>query len=260
MTQVAFSTSLCIVLYHAQRHAWGRLAFHLVLIELSLSKTSPLLNIRLMGQPPLAPTPRQRHGGDDMPPFHTPVPRRTFHNAHSMRPFHPARSPPCAQAALFANTIVCLPTGLGKTLVAAVLIYNYYRWFPTGLAVFTAPTRPLVAQQHRACLKLLGLPPAHTAEMTGATHAGSDARAALWREKRVVFTTPQAFGADVRTGALPHKRLTLVVVDECHRARGNSDPVPALRELLRELRATFRVVGLSATPGSSVADVQQVAR
>jgi hypothetical protein len=34
--------------------------------------------------------------------------------------------------ALFANTLVCLPTGLGKTLIAAVVMYNYYRWFPTG--------------------------------------------------------------------------------------------------------------------------------
>jgi hypothetical protein len=34
--------------------------------------------------------------------------------------------------ALFTNTLVCLPTGLGKTLIAAVVMYNFYRWFPTG--------------------------------------------------------------------------------------------------------------------------------
>jgi len=34
--------------------------------------------------------------------------------------------------ALFLNTLVCLPTGLGKTLIAAVVMYNYYRWFPSG--------------------------------------------------------------------------------------------------------------------------------
>lgn len=35
--------------------------------------------------------------------------------------------------ALFMNTLVCLPTGLGKTLIAAVVMYNYYRWFPAGI-------------------------------------------------------------------------------------------------------------------------------
>ncbi len=34
------------------------------------------------------------------------------------------------QAALLANTLVCLPTGLGKTLIAAVVMYNFSRWFP----------------------------------------------------------------------------------------------------------------------------------
>ncbi|CAI5463767.1 unnamed protein product [Closterium sp. Yama58-4] len=37
-----------------------------------------------------------------------------------------------AEAALFANTLVCLPTGVGKTLIAAVVMANYYRWFPYG--------------------------------------------------------------------------------------------------------------------------------
>ena len=36
--------------------------------------------------------------------------------------------------ALFKNTLVSLPTGLGKTFIAAVVMYNFYRWFPTGSA------------------------------------------------------------------------------------------------------------------------------
>ena len=40
----------------------------------------------------------------------------------------PARLP--LQTALLANTLVCLPTGLGKTLIAAVVMHNFARWFP----------------------------------------------------------------------------------------------------------------------------------
>lgn len=48
-----------------------------------------------------------------------------------------------AQSALFSNTLVCLPTGLGKTFIAAVVIYNYLRWFPEVLFTITIGFRSL---------------------------------------------------------------------------------------------------------------------
>lgn len=41
-----------------------------------------------------------------------------------------------AEAALYENTLVCLPTGMGKTLVASVVMHAFYRWFPQGAIVF----------------------------------------------------------------------------------------------------------------------------
>ena len=60
--------------------------------------------------------------------------------------------------ALFKNTLVSLPTGLGKTFIAAVVMFNYYRWFPAGKVIFMAPTRPLVTQQIGACHDIVGIP------------------------------------------------------------------------------------------------------
>lgn len=71
------------------------------------------------------------------------------------------------QKALFNNTLVTLPTGLGKTFIAAVVMYNFYRWYPQGKIAFMAPTKPLVAQQIDACYNIMGIPHKDTAEMTG---------------------------------------------------------------------------------------------
>lgn len=62
------------------------------------------------------------------------------------------------QSALFSNTLVCLPTGLGKTFIAAVVMFNFFRWFPKSKIVFLAPTKPLVNQQIDACYKIVGIP------------------------------------------------------------------------------------------------------
>lgn len=51
------------------------------------------------------------------------------------------------RTALFNNTIICLPTGLGKTMIASCVMYNFDRWFPEGIIIFMAPTKPLVEQQ-----------------------------------------------------------------------------------------------------------------
>lgn len=74
-----------------------------------------------------------------------------------------------SEAALFQNTLVCLPTGLGKTFIASVVMYNFYRWYPAGKIVFLAPTKPLVAQQIEACYRVMGIPQQHMAELTGSS-------------------------------------------------------------------------------------------
>ena len=69
--------------------------------------------------------------------------------------------------ALLENTLVVLPTGLGKTFIAAVVMYNFYRWYPQRKLIFMAPTKPLVAQQIQACHNIMGISQNDTVEMTG---------------------------------------------------------------------------------------------
>ena len=171
-----------------------------------------------------------------------------------------------------------------------MVIYNYYRWFPNGVIAFVAPTKPLVDQQSKAVQRLVGLSANDVVAMVG---TAKNDRVRHWMTKRVIFTTPQAFESDVNTGtvpdgtricpaphgrrppptssspspsiplslpSLPPDRLCLLVVDECHRAKGGNAPVKAIQHLSRAGRnqGLFRVLGLSATPGSTIQDIQEV--
>ncbi|XP_040174747.1 uncharacterized protein LOC120906800 [Anopheles arabiensis] len=175
------------------------------------------------------------------------------------------------EAALFKNTLVVLPTGLGKTFIAAVVMYNLYRWYPTGKVIFMAPTRPLVAQQIEACARVVGIPRADTAEVTGRQPRSK--RATLWQSRRVFFATPQVVLADLQGtdpgggsegggggggGPLfPANQVRLVVIDEAHKAKGRYAYTDVIR-LLAETNPCFRVLALSATPGRTLEDVAEV--
>ncbi|XP_046931618.1 Fanconi anemia group M protein [Lynx rufus] len=160
-----------------------------------------------------------------------------------------------ARTSLFCNTLVCLPTGLGKTFIAAVVMYNFYRWFPSGKVVFMAPTKPLVTQQIEACYRVMGIPQSHMAEMTGSTQALT--RKEIWRSKRVLFLTPQVMVNDLSRGACPAAEIKCLVIDEAHKALGNYAYCQVVRELVK-YTDHFRILALSATPGSDIKAVQQV--
>ncbi len=156
---------------------------------------------------------------------------------------------------LFNNTLVALPTGLGKTFIAATVMLNYYRWTTNAQMIFMAPTKPLIAQQMDACYHIVGIPRHDTVLMTGETSPG--ARADEWLEKRVFFMTPQTVINDLKTGICDPKKIVLVVVDEAHKATGAYAYTEVIA-FLRRFNSSFRVLALTATPGSTVEAVQAV--
>ncbi|KAG9444162.1 hypothetical protein H6P81_015502 [Aristolochia fimbriata] len=160
-----------------------------------------------------------------------------------------------ARTALFSNTLVALPTGLGKTLIAAVVMYNFFRWFPEGKIVFTAPSRPLVLQQIEACHNIVGIPQEWTIDMTGQTNPSK--RSKFWNIKRVFFVTPQVLEKDIHAGTCLVRQIVLLVIDEAHRATGNYAYCVAVRELMA-VPVHLRILALTATPGSKQGAIQNV--
>jgi ATP-dependent DNA helicase MPH1 len=155
---------------------------------------------------------------------------------------------------LFHNTLVALPTGLGKTFIAATVMLNYYRWTDAQI-IFMAPTKPLIAQQMEACYGIAGIRRDDTVLMTGETTPGL--RAEEWLEKRVFFMTPQTVINDLKTGICDPKKIVLLVVDEAHKATGGYAYTEVVA-FMRRFNPSFRVLALTATPGSSVEAVQSI--
>ena len=156
---------------------------------------------------------------------------------------------------LFHNLLVALPTGLGKTFIAATIMLNWFRWTKDAQIVFVAPTKPLVAQQVEACFGIAGIPRSQTTMLTG--EVSPALRAEEWTNKRVFFMTPHTLINDLKTGICDPKKLVLIVVDEAHRATGNHANVEVVR-FVRRFNESFRVLALTATPGADVESVQKV--
>ncbi|KAL7275082.1 3'-5' DNA helicase [Rhizina undulata] len=159
------------------------------------------------------------------------------------------------QRALFSNLLVALPTGLGKTFIAAAVMLNWFRWAPESQIAFLAPTKPLVAQQIEACFHQTGIPRNMTALMTGGVSAAL--RREYWKEKRVFFTTPQTMQNDIRNEICDPNKIVCLVIDEAHKTTGKYSYVEVVK-LLRRTNKSFRVLALTATPGSKVETVQEV--
>lgn len=156
---------------------------------------------------------------------------------------------------LFNNTLVALPTGLGKTFIAATVMLNFYRWTTSAKIVFVAPTKPLVAQQIDACYNIAGIPRSDTTLLTG--DIPPVLRVDEWAQRRVFFMTPQTLLNDLSHGYADPKSIALVVIDEAHRSVGEY-AYAKVAKFIRRFSNSVRFLALTATPGSKIETVQEV--
>ncbi|HTP55271.1 MAG TPA: helicase-related protein [Thermoplasmata archaeon] len=157
-----------------------------------------------------------------------------------------------AAAAVERNTLVVLPTGLGKTAIALRVAAEYLLRRPTESLLFLAPTRPLVVQHARSVARSLYGP--EPLVLTGAIPP--DRRAELLRPPQVVVATPQVIANDLVEGQFPLPSFSLLIVDEAHRAVGDY-PYVAIGRANRE-GPRARVLAMTASPGGSLARIQEV--
>ncbi|MEK6811013.1 MAG: DEAD/DEAH box helicase [Nanoarchaeota archaeon] len=87
------------------------------------------------------------------------------------------------------NTLVILPTGMGKTLIALMLSIDRIKKFPGKKILILAPTRPLVEQHLDSFKKQLPELFAGLDIFTGTVN--SKKRREIWGSAEIIFSTPQ---------------------------------------------------------------------
>ena len=155
-----------------------------------------------------------------------------------------------AASCLERSTLVVLPTGMGKTVIAALVIAETLKR-KGGKVLFLAPTKPLV-EQHATYLKDVLLA-GDVAVFTG--EKPPEDRELEWRTCKVVCSTPQVIENDLRQKRIALDEVSLVVFDEAHRAVGEYayvDVATAYRE-----RGGL-VLGITASPGSQAEKILEV--
>lgn len=156
-----------------------------------------------------------------------------------------------------ANTLVVLPTGVGKTLIAMMLAVNRIEGFPGKKVLILAPTRPLVEQHFESFKKNL---PELFAEMqifTGSVN--SVKRKKFFETAEIIFSTPQCIANDLRSEFYSMSDVVLLVIDEAHRCLKNYDYTKVV-DYYKKQADNQRILGLTASPGSASGNVKEICR
>jgi ERCC4-related helicase len=162
-----------------------------------------------------------------------------------------------ADSAQRRNTMVILPTALGKTvislLVCADMLYNYR----DKRILVMAPTRPLVSQHRKYFSSVLKISEENIASVTGKILPY--ARRAVWdrTDIRLMFATPEVVKNDLEEGRLNLKDFGLLVFDEAHRAMKEYAYTSIAKEYINQSSCPY-ILAMTASPGAERKRIQEV--
>src|SRR2546425_8954134 len=89
-----------------------------------------------------------------------------------------------AETATASNTLVVLPTGLGKTMIAILVAASRLEKVSEGKGLVMAPTKPLTLHHYESFRAHFALPPRQLAVLTSAT--GTTGRTAPWTSTKIL--------------------------------------------------------------------------
>ncbi|MFP4523041.1 MAG: ERCC4 domain-containing protein [Candidatus Nanoarchaeia archaeon] len=153
------------------------------------------------------------------------------------------------------NSLVVLPTGLGKTAIAMMLAVHRLMMYPDSKILFLTPTKPLAEQQFESFKKHIPLNDSQYALFTGTV--APKRRHKKWLDARIIFSTPQTVENDVLGNNISLGDVSLLILDEVHRAVGDYAYVFLAQQYFEKSQHPL-TLGLSASPGANKEKIEEV--
>jgi Fanconi anemia group M protein len=153
------------------------------------------------------------------------------------------------------NSLVVLPTGLGKTIIGILLIANRLKKYSKAKIIILSPTRPLVSQHKTSCEKFLDIDLDEITSFTG--KIPPEKRIILFQNSKIIISTPQVIKNDLIRGRYDLRQVSLLIFDEAHKTKGNY----AYNFISKEYIDTCTdplILGLTASPGKNYERIQQI--
>ena len=153
------------------------------------------------------------------------------------------------------NTLTVLPTGVGKTVIAILAAAYQLRKYPNSKCVILAPTKPLVLQHHQTFQDFMQVSSEKMKIITGEVKPSK--REELWNQSQIAFMTPQVLQNDLLTSRYGMENVSLLVVDEAHRAVGEYAYVFIASQYLKTVKPTL-LLALTASPSSDIDKIREI--
>ncbi len=155
------------------------------------------------------------------------------------------------------NTLVVLPTGIGKTIIAVLLAAKRLEKFRDSKVLVLAPTKPLVEQHRNVFKKCLKIPEYRMQVVTGAI--SPEKRARKYEYSVIIFATPQTIKNDIEERRINLENFSLLVVDEAHRAVGKYAYTFVASEYMKRAKNPL-ILALTASPGSKEERIEEICK
>lgn len=155
------------------------------------------------------------------------------------------------------NTLIVLPTGLGKTKTAILIAVHRLNTYPQSKILFLTPTKPLAAQIQKEFTANTTLDKDKIKLFTGMIIP--EDRERLWEESKVIVSTPQGCANDIISKKISLDDVSCLILDEAHHALGNYDYCFIAKNYVQTAKYP-RVIGLTASPGADTETIQEICK